>query len=296
MGKDGSVESGSGTQSTFRLLIVAAEAVAGEQVREAIAERAGERAAEVRLIAPALAETALENMLGDVDDARAAAQERVEQSLEELRRVGLEADGGVGDSDLRLAIQDALQTFDADEILIVAHEDGGPHTEARGIEEAEQGFDRPITELFVARDRGPEPRVADVERVEAGEDRGADAGEAEGQSRNLPPFSVRDVLGIIVALLGTAVLVILAANCGDGELFNQAGGFGNETGGGFTSCSALLLIAGIAGLVNLAHVVGLMLFQAGPYRGVWRTFFARLSLYGTPVALAAGVVLLLAGD
>jgi hypothetical protein len=45
------------------------------------------------------------------------------------------------------------------------------------------------------------------------------------------------------------------------------------------------------GLVNVAHVVGLTLFQAGPYRGFWRDFFARLSLYGTPIAIVVCLLL-----
>jgi hypothetical protein len=49
------------------------------------------------------------------------------------------------------------------------------------------------------------------------------------------------------------------------------------------------------GLINLAHVVGLTLFQAGPHRGGARDFFARLSLYGTPLAIVVSAALLAAG-
>jgi hypothetical protein len=52
------------------------------------------------------------------------------------------------------------------------------------------------------------------------------------------------------------------------------------------------MIAGALALINVAHVVGLTLFQAGPYRGGWRDFFARLSLYGTPLAIVASVLTL----
>jgi hypothetical protein len=51
------------------------------------------------------------------------------------------------------------------------------------------------------------------------------------------------------------------------------------------------LIAGAMGLVNLAHVVGLMLFQTVRYRGFWRDFFARLSLYGTLAAIVAALLI-----
>jgi hypothetical protein len=51
------------------------------------------------------------------------------------------------------------------------------------------------------------------------------------------------------------------------------------------------LIAGALGLVNLAHIVGLMLFQTVRYRGFWRDFFARLSLYGTVAGVVASLLI-----
>jgi hypothetical protein len=265
---------------THRLLIVAAEEISGGELRDAIAERVGERTAEVRLIAPALTESGIEHAMGDVDDALAAARERLEHSAAELGRAGIATEATVGDSDLRLAIQDALQTFDADEILIVAHRYGGPYLERQGIEEAEHDFEPPITELFVERPAGGQPRVAEVERVDAGRRR-ADPGEEEPESRNLPPFSPRDLLGIAVAIVGTIVLVVLAAG-GSDDLSGDSG---------LSSQSVQILIAGGMGLINLAHVVGLTLFQAGPYRGFGRGLFANLSLYGTPLAIVISLLL-----
>jgi len=278
---------------TFRLLVVAAETVDGEQVRNAIAERIGDREAEIRLIAPAVDQSKLEHVMGDVDDATDKARERLEQSAQALERAGLQAaDARVGDADLKLAITDALADFDPDEIVIVAHSGDGPSFEKSWIEESEREFEQPITEIFVDRESGA-PRVADVERQPAGHaDR--DPEEAEGQSRNLPPFSPRDVLGIVVAIVGTIVAVILAATGSDN--LNSNGGFGAETEGGLTNQSVRIIIAGLIALINVAHVGGLTLFQAGPYRGGWRDFFARLSLFGTPAAVAANAILLAADD
>ena len=104
---------------------------------------------------------------------------------------------------------------------------------------------------------------------------------ARAEAENLPPFSPRDLTGILVAIVGTIVLVVLAAS-------------GSEDLTGLSSQSVRLLIAGALGLVNLAHVVGLTLFQAGPYRGGGRELFAKLSLYGTPLAIVASVILLIA--
>ena len=267
------------------MLVVAAEEIGGEELRDAIAEHVKGREAEVLLIAPALTESAIEHAMGDVDDARAAAGERLRRSAAELERAGIDVEGAVGDSDLRLAIQDALQTFDADEILIVAHRDGGPYLERQGIEEAERDFEPPITELFVERPGGGEPRLADVETVGPGQSR-ADPEEVEPESRNLPPFSPRDLLGIVVAVVGTIVLVVIAAGAGD---LSEPGGFGADDS--FSSGAALVVIAGLMGLVNVTHIVGLTLFQTGPYRGFWRDFFARLSLYGTPIAIVVSLLL-----
>jgi hypothetical protein len=263
------------------MLVVAADEVAGDEVIEAIAERTND-ATEVRLVAPALTDSRLEHHAGAIDEAREHAEERLRRSLEALRRAGIEAAGEVGDSDLRLAVQDALQTFEADEIVIVAHRDDPPPLEPRGIAEAEEAFSAPITELYVTHE-GREAHVAAVEHAEGGGE--SDRAEVEGRSRNLPPYSRFDIAGILIALIGTGVLVVLAADCGSGESFN--GGFG---AGSFDGCEVRLLLAGLAGVVNFAHVVGLMLFQAGPYRGVWRKFFAHLSLWGTPAAIVVSLL------
>lgn len=271
----------------YRLLVVAAESVAGPELREAVAERARGRTASVRVVAPALTETRLQHVAGSVDDAIADAQQRLERSLAELHEAGLEATGRTGDSDLNLAIQDALQDFDADEILVVAHRDDPPPLEREGIAEAERSFAAPITELYVTSERD-QPHIAEVERVGSGLEE-ADAGDREPDSANLPPFGLRDIVGMVVAGAGTIALVVLAADCGSGESLNTRGGFGDEDG--FGGCELRVLIAGAFGLLNLAHIVGLMLFQAGPYRGFWRGFFARLSLFGTPAAIVVSALI-----
>jgi hypothetical protein len=263
------------------VLVVAADEVAGDEVLKAIAEHTN-GGAEVRVVAPALTHSRFEHHAGAVDEAREQAEERLRRSLERLRQAGIEAEGAVGDSDLRLAIQDSLQTFDADEIVIVAHRDNPPAMEPQGIAEAEESFRAPITELYVTHD-GPQAHVAEVEHSEGGGEADEDA--VQGESPNMPPYSPFDLLGILVAIIGTGALVVLAADCGSGETFNA--GFGAP---GFGGCEVRLLLAGLVGLINLAHIVGLMLFQAGPYRGMWRRFFAHLSLWGTPAAIVVSLL------
>ncbi|HSI80881.1 MAG TPA: hypothetical protein VK919_09545 [Solirubrobacterales bacterium] len=261
-----------------RVLIVAAADLAGPEVRSAVVDRLRD-AREVRVVAPALTRNVVERAMGDVDDAIAEAQGRLDRALEELGDPGVVTTGAVGDSDLRLAIQDALQTFAADEIVIVAHKDDPPAHEHEEISEAEKSFEPPIVELYVGDGESGAPRVADVERVGPGKQE-VDPGEIETRSRNLPPFSPRDLAGILIAIVGTGALVVLAASCG--EIAYE----------GFNSCAARVLLAGAFALINLAHIVGLTLFQSGPYRGFWRSFFADISLYGTPAAVAVSAILL----
>ena len=94
-------------------------------------------------------------------------------------------------------------------------------------------------------------------------------------SPNWPPFSGTDVLGILVAMVGTLALIILAAVTAAGD----------DGGLGFTSVARMLLALGAA-LVNLAHVVGIVLFESVDYHGPFQRFFAMLSLIGTSTALA----------
>ena len=86
----------------------------------------------------------------DEDGARAAAQERLDASLAQLRRDGVQAEGEVGDGDPLQAIEDALRTFGADEIVISTHPEGRSHwLERNVVGAARDRFDVPITHVVV---------------------------------------------------------------------------------------------------------------------------------------------------
>jgi hypothetical protein len=103
-------------------------------------------------------------------------------------------------------------------------------------------------------------------------------------------MSRRDVIGILVAIIGTLALGALAAECvGDATGPNDL-----EEGRLGAACAASILIALAMALINLAHVVGLFLFQSVGYEGLFSRFFARLSLFGTPVAIVVVLLLQLA--
>ncbi len=76
--------------------------------------------ADVFVVAPAL-NSRLRHWLSDDDGARRTAAERLAACLDRLERVGVHANGSVGDADPLQAIADALPTFAADEIVIAAH-------------------------------------------------------------------------------------------------------------------------------------------------------------------------------
>jgi hypothetical protein len=265
--------------------VVVNEQVAGGELRDALLAHLGRGVAEVFVVAPALADSGLKHTMGDVDEAIGPARERLQGTLEELRAAGLKADGEVGDSDPVQAISDEIVKFNPEQILVVAHRDEeGAFAEKGLLEQAERDFDLPVTELVVNRDA--EPAVLDVKSSEPG------AGRKKGwrPSPNFPPLSRGDLFGILVAVVGTLALGALAAECvGDATGVNDL-----EEGRLGAACAATILIALAMALVNLAHVVGLFLFQSVGYEGIFSRFFARLSLFGTPVAIVVVLVLQLA--
>jgi hypothetical protein len=266
-----------------RALVVANEAVSGAELRDSLLDQLGRQIGEVFVVSPALTDSGLKYTLGAVDEAIAPAQERLRRTLEELRGAGIEADGEVGDSDPMLAIQDELLEFQPDQVVVVAHRDeDGAFAEKGLLEQVERDLELPVTELVV--DGGREPHVLEVKQTKAG------AGRDRGwrPSRNWPPMTTRNVGGILVAIVGTLVLGILAAMAA-----GDANGPDLEEGRLGAAGAATILIATAMALLNLAHVVGLFLFQSVGYEGVWSRFFSRVSLIGTPIAVIAALLLAL---
>lgn len=264
-----------------RVLVVADEAVAGSELRDRLLAHLGKEAGTVFVVAPALVDSGLKHTLGDVDDAIAPAGERLKRTLAALRDAGIDAAGEVGDSDPMVAINDEIQKFHPDQILLVAHRSEDEAFAERGlIEQVERDLDLPVVELVV--DRSSAPHVVDVKETEPV------AGRKKGwrPSYNWPPLSRRDLGGILVAVLGTLLLGALAADC-----VGEASGHDFEEGRLGFACAASILIALAMALLNLAHVVGLFLFQSVGYEGMWNRFFARISLFGTPTAIAAVLLL-----
>lgn len=132
-----------------RILVVANETVGGPELLAEIRARTGTRRARVLVVSPAL-NSPLKQWTSDEDEARAAAQERLDASLTSMRAVGLDARGEIGDGDPIQAIEDALRTFRPDELIVSTHPEGRSHWLERGVvEKARERFAIPLTHVVV---------------------------------------------------------------------------------------------------------------------------------------------------
>ncbi len=131
------------------ILVVANETVGGATLRERIRERSEGVRAEVLVVSPAL-NTPIRHWASDEDGARAVAEARLRESLSMLRAGGVSARGEVGDAEPLQAIEDALRTFGADEIIISTHPEGRSQWLERGVvSAARERFAVPITHVVV---------------------------------------------------------------------------------------------------------------------------------------------------
>ena len=129
------------------ILVVANETVAGGRLHDEIRKRSEGYREQVLVVCPAL-NSPLRHWASDEDPARAAAQDRLRSSLDRLRELGIEARGEVGDGDPLQAMEDALRTFGADEIIVSTHPPGRSNWLEKGVvERARQRFAVPITHV-----------------------------------------------------------------------------------------------------------------------------------------------------
>ena len=135
-----------------RILVVANETVAGRALRGEVVRRAGAEA-DVLVVCPAL-NSPLRHWASDEDGARAEAEQRLAESLSCLAAEGVEARGEVGDANPVQAMDDALRTFGADEIVISTHPPGRSNwLEKEVIERARERYPVPITHVVVDLER-----------------------------------------------------------------------------------------------------------------------------------------------
>jgi hypothetical protein len=266
--------------TTHRLLAIVTDTLDGPEPIEEIRRAAKGDGVEVHLVVPAVEATAFRHTMGDIDEPTREAEGRLRASLERLRESEIDASGEVGDPDPVQAAQDALLKAPADEVLIFERE----ADQARWFEEglfdrAQASLDPPLRMVVVHTGDADGEHVVGVEQAGAGRD-GKEEDDFE-ISENMPPLSTRDLAGILSGIVGTIVTIVLAAAV--------ASGSGPEAGWKAVAIGVAIFTA----LINMAHVVGLTLFESVRYRGGFATFFRTLSLVGTPSAILTNLLILL---
>jgi hypothetical protein len=130
-----------------KLLVVATAPIDGEALRREVREHLGGDEAEVRIVAPAADLSPLEWLASDEDDAREEAA-RVAGEASEALDEDAPVETEVGDPDPAQAIEDALRTYEADELVLV----GPPESdvgwlEQGNLDEAVERLGLPVTRL-----------------------------------------------------------------------------------------------------------------------------------------------------
>lgn len=269
------------TATPHRVLAVVTDALEGPEPIEEIRRAGNGGGTELRVVVPAVEANAFRHTLGDIDEPRREAEERLSAALASLADSGISATGEVGDPDPIQAAQDALLKGPADEILIFEHESEQARWFEQGLfERAQASLEPPLRMIAV---HGGD---ADGEHVVAVEEAGPGISEEPGVgipiSDNMPAVPRGELGGILVAIVGTIAAIVLAAAA-------AAGSDGAVTGWQ----AAAIGIAIATALINMAHVVGLTLFESVRYHGGFAKLFRTLSLVGTPAAVLANLLILL---
>jgi hypothetical protein len=143
-----------GAADERRILVVANDTLAEVKLAEEIERAAAGQRTHVHVVCPALT-SPVRHWASDLDGARAQAQQRLDQTLSQLHTVGIEAHGEIGDEDPLRAIEDALRTFGADEIIISTHPEARSNRlERHVVTRARERFALPITHIVTNTEAG----------------------------------------------------------------------------------------------------------------------------------------------
>jgi len=267
-----------------RVIAVVTDELHGDEPMEQICAHADGDGVEVRVVVPAVEASPLEHTLGDIDGPRRQAEERLERALMVLRRSDATVSGEVGDPDPVQAAQDALLKAPADEVLIFEHCEAQAQWYENGLlERAQESLEPPLRMVFLESADGQPDHVTDV--AESGRGTINPIADKEvGGGAYVPGMTRSDFAGMVAGIAGTVVVAILAAAV--------AGGSGHESG---WEAVAILIAIGVA-LANLAHVVGLTIFESIRYRGGFAKFFRTVALVITPLAIAVNAAILILAD
>jgi len=145
------------TPDEHRVLVVANETVGGPELLHEIRGRAEGRRTRVLVVAPVPA-SQLAQWTGDAGDAPGVARRRLDESLASMRAAGLEADGQTGEIDPVQAVEDAVRTFQPDELIVSTHPPGRSIWLEQNLpERLRERFALPLTHVVVDLDADREP-------------------------------------------------------------------------------------------------------------------------------------------
>jgi hypothetical protein len=134
----------------MKVLVVTSEPITAERLRGALGSDGDPKDAEVMVVAPALADSALKFWMSDADEAIARAEQVRRDSVERLGQAGVAASGDTGEADPYTAIEDSLKTFDADRIVLFTHPgDDQRYREDLDEREIEERFGVPVDHAVV---------------------------------------------------------------------------------------------------------------------------------------------------
>jgi hypothetical protein len=249
-------------------------------LKREVAGAGGAAPDEVRFVAPAVEISPLHHTLGDIDEPRVKAKERLDRAVAAAQAGGVEiATAEVGDPDPVQAAQDSLLKKPADEVLIFSHaDDQQAWYEGDLWKHAEDSLEPPLKLVVV--DGGPDgdQHVVDTETSGPGLD-DTDAA-IEVDSSYGPKLTRGDLSGILVGIIGTIAAIILAA---------IATGGGTATG--WRAVAIGLAIA--TALINMSNVVGVLLMESVRYRGGFARAFRTMALVGTPLVVLINLAIVL---
>ena len=131
-----------------KILALVAEPISADALRAAVGPDAADES-EVLVVAPAL-NSKKRFFLADPDPAIERADAVQEETVERLSEGGIDAAGDTGEEDPLLALQDALATYDADEIVLFTHPGDKRNWLEEGlVEQAKERFSVPVRHMVV---------------------------------------------------------------------------------------------------------------------------------------------------
>jgi hypothetical protein len=130
-----------------KLLVLATDPVSADDVRGALPDDDLD-GAEVLVVSPAVNESAVAFWVSDSDEAIADAESAAERTAAALREAGAaRARATTGESEPLLALQDALATYPADQVVVfMRDEDDARYREDDLAGEAQRRFGVPVVQ------------------------------------------------------------------------------------------------------------------------------------------------------